>query len=87
MMTSMMSSTENRMLIGTLIKMIAMQKEKNANMPVKSIAIARAQFCWETEAYSGRVLHYYGEKDGSLRSYPDPKEIEAAKRQNKVEHK
>ena len=56
-------------------------------MPVKSIAIARAQFCRETEAYSGRVLHYYGEKDGSLRSYPDPKEIEAAKRQNKVEHK
>ena len=47
---------------------------------VEDIAIARAVFCWETEAWSGRVLHYYGDKDGSLVSYPTPQEIEAARK-------
>lgn len=37
----------------------------NTERPEKDIAIARAQFCWETEANSGKVLHYYGDKDGN----------------------
>ena len=44
---------------------------------LEDIAIARAVFCWETEAWSGRVLHYYGDKDGNLISYPTPQEIAA----------
>lgn len=42
-----------------------MKKMDNTERPEKDIAIARAQFCWETEANSGRVLHYYGDKDGN----------------------
>lgn len=47
---------------------------------LEDMAIARAVFCWETEACSGKVLYYYGNKDGSLVSYPTPQEIEAARK-------
>lgn len=54
-----------------------MKKMDNTEQSEKDIAIVRAQFCWETEAWSGRVLHYYGNKDGTLVSYPTPQEIAA----------
>ena len=55
-----------------------MKNKNEAKPPLESIAISRADFCWETEAWSGRVLHYYEDKDGNLVSYPTPQEIEAA---------
>lgn len=55
-----------------------METKSDTKRPIEDMAIARAVFCWETEAWSGRVLHYYGNKDGTLVSYPTPQEIEAA---------
>lgn len=52
-----------------------MKKKNKAKPPLGSIAISRATFCWETEAWSGRVLHYYGDKNGNLVSYPTPQEL------------
>ena len=57
-----------------------METKRDTQRPIEDIAIARADFCWETESYSGRVLHYYGGKDGNLISYPTPQEIEAARK-------
>ena len=57
-----------------------MGTKEETKAPREDMAIARAVFCWETEAWSGRVLHYYGNKDGSLVSYPTPQEIEAARK-------
>ncbi len=55
----------------------------NTEQPEKDIAIARAQFCWETEANSGKVLHYYGDKDGNKTSYPTQQAKETHKKQCK----
>ena len=57
-----------------------MGTKEETKAPREDMAIARAVFCWETEAWSGRVLHYYGNKDGTLVSYPTPQEIEAARK-------
>lgn len=54
-----------------------MGSKDQTKSPVDDNTIARAVFCWETEAYSGRVLHYYWDKDGNLISYPTPQEIAA----------
>ena len=59
---------------------MAMGTKEETKAPREDMAIARADFCWETEAWSGRVLHYYGNKDGTLISYPTPQEIEAARK-------
>ena len=59
---------------------MAMGTKEETKAPREDMAIARAVFCWETEAWSGRVLHYYGNKDGTLVSYPTPQEIEAARK-------
>ena len=59
---------------------MAMGTKEETKAPREDMAIARAVFCWETEAWSGRVLHYYGNKDGTLVSYPTPHEIEAARK-------
>ena len=57
-----------------------MGTKEETKAPREDMAIARAVFCWETEAWSGRVLHYYGNKDGNLISYLTPQEIEAARK-------
>ena len=59
---------------------MTMGTKEETKAPGEDMAIARADFCWETEAWSGRVLHYYGDKDGNLISYPTPQEIEAARK-------
>ena len=56
---------------------MAMGTKEETKAPGEDMAIARAVFCWETEAWSGRVLHYYGDEDGNLISYPTPQEIAA----------
>lgn len=60
-----------------------MKKKDNTERPEKDIAIARAHFCWETEANSGRVLHYYGDKDGNKTSYPTQQTTDTLKKQCK----
>ena len=63
--------------------MAAMKNKNEAKPPLESIAISRAAFCWETEAWSGRVLHYYEDKDGTLVSYPTPQELAVHNNKNK----
>jgi len=47
-----------------------MENKDDTKSSAAEIAIARADFCWETEVWSGRVLHYYEDKEGRLVSYP-----------------
>lgn len=61
----------------------AMKKKDIAEVPKNGIAIARARFCWETEANSGRVLHYYGDRDGNRTSYPTQQKTETLTKKNK----
>ena len=60
-----------------------METKRDTQRPIEDIAIARADFCWETEAWSGWVLHYYGDTNGNRISYPTPQEIATHNNKNK----